>query len=122
MKKLVVVPALVLVLLVSLVGASFAAIQPYDFRDVTKPDGDDHPWGGEQYNDEVVPLKSYSEKFPVITSIGSLDMIFAAYLELFYPQPRQITKSNPEVKNISVDSSPLNEGTKDQPSVVNRGN
>ncbi|MDF1545966.1 MAG: hypothetical protein P1R58_12810 [bacterium] len=122
MKNFLAVPAILLVLMVVFVGGSYAATEPYDYRDVSRPDGDDHPWGGEQFEEPIVPLKVNQTRFPIITSIGSLDFLFATYLEFFYDNPRPITKSDPVVKDIVVNSDPQSYDVTTETNQVSKGN
>ena len=122
MKKILAVPALALVLLVCFVGTSFAATLPYDYRDVSRPSGEDHPWGGEQFEEPAVPLKSNQTRIPIITAVASLDILFITYFEFFYDHPRPVTKSDPVIRNVRVNSDPITYERASEPNVANNGN
>ncbi len=47
MKRIILVLALGLILVVSLGGQAFSRMQPYNYQD-PRLDGDEHTWGGEQ--------------------------------------------------------------------------
>lgn len=80
MKQVMFISALALIMVIGFGGDLSSKMHPDDFGSLTKPDGEDHPWGGEQWIQED-PLKSSQPKIPVITAYPLIDYFIALYLE-----------------------------------------
>ena len=76
MKRILIVLALMLMLTVCFVGEAFALNYPYgDIRN-DNPDGDNHPWGGDEIGIQPPPVSSKFITTSFTTGILSVDLFF----------------------------------------------
>lgn len=76
MKRVLFVSALTLMLVAALWGSAVSKGMPYGWRDPAGG-GDDHPWGGEQQNDQLLP-----DRDPLSGAGGYLPTIIPAEILL----------------------------------------
>lgn len=87
---------LVFVLLVIPVSNTSAKMYPDSFRDLIKPDGDDHPWGGEELTPDM-PDKSIGTTYdPIFTGIPLFDVFLNNYFGSYYTR----TKTSPLIRKV----------------------
>ncbi|MEA1980152.1 MAG: hypothetical protein U9N54_04175 [candidate division Zixibacteria bacterium] len=103
---------LVFVLLLIPASNTTAKVNPDSYLDLTKPGGDDHPWGGEEVA-PILPNKSIGTNYdPIFTGIPLIDIFLNNYLGSYYPRTKISAPSIREVDNINLY----------QPTVVNQTN
>lgn len=86
MKRVVFVLALLLILTVCLMSEAFALNRPYN--DPWKPEGEDHPWGGDEVVVDPPPIYKYEDPGSMTTGYMAIDLMFKFLLldrlEKFY--------------------------------------
>ena len=103
---------LVFVLLLIPASNTTAKMNPDSFLDLTKPSGDDHPWGGEELT-PTLPEKSVGTTYdPIFTGIPLIDIFLNNYLGSYYSRTKISAPSIRKVDDINFN----------QPNVVNQTN
>lgn len=82
MKVLAVLSALLLILIAVPLDNASAKLHPDGFTDLTKPGGDEHPWGGEQQLIGDRPTLAYGQTNQFYTGNLLIDIFL---IQFYYP-------------------------------------
>ena len=78
MKRVIFVLALTLILTVCFMGETFALNHPYN--DPWNPEGDEHPWGGDEVISDPPPIARQNNHYIMATSIPVVDVILRFFI------------------------------------------
>ena len=107
MKQVMFVSALLLIMIIAFGGSTSSKMHPDGYQDLTKPEGDDQPWGGEQWTERDPMKSSQQPRNPVITSYVLIDFFFALYLDGITTN-LDGTKSKSDANSVRVTSGNRN--------------